>query len=612
MASATGAGRSPARARHVAVLLASLCLQIVFATASAAGRPSMRGVIEGYYGPPWSAAARRDAIRFLGAHGLDTFAYGPKNDEYHRARWRDPYPRDERRELARTARAARRAGVRFVYTLSPGLDICYSCPADTRALRRKLRQLARVGVRRFALLLDDTPATLSRPEDVAAYGGSDQTALARAQAALTNATRRWLRSRDLGRLVFMVPTLYAGTTCEPYHEVLAAELARGVAVAWTGPGVIVPRIDAAEARQRRECLGGRGVVLWDNYPVNDTVLTNNLHLGPLTGRPPGLVRELEGYLLNPMTQARASLVALGTAAAYLRHPRRYDPERAWQATLTELGSGPSLAVLAAQTRSSALDLTDAHALAATVSALEASYTGADWTAGVAALETEALAQEEAARRLPVELAGTGLLEEIRPWVAELEAHAGRWVEAVALLRAMKPAVVSVSIEPLGAERVRIAGQVRAVDGEMVAALGESFSSEAASIARQIEVPDVLGYVRCLGDLLGAGIRLCPERGLNVHGKRFYFLLESAARAEVVTGHNVHDRLVRFVAGEYIGWLGRRGGGADALVVRVGDVEVAPSMYGQFVAIAGRSAVASGGLVISTAAGESTAARLALP
>src|SRR5689334_16005637 len=48
--------------------------------------PLLRGVVEGYYGRPWSGDARRAVIRFMGAHGLDTFVYGPKNDPWHRDR----------------------------------------------------------------------------------------------------------------------------------------------------------------------------------------------------------------------------------------------------------------------------------------------------------------------------------------------------------------------------------------------------------------------------------------------------------------------------------------------------------------------------------------------
>src|SRR5512144_2880332 len=118
--------------------------------------PPLRGVVEGYYGRPWSGEARRDVIRFMGAHGLDTFVYGPKNDPYHRDRWREPYPDDALDDFAETARVARRAKVRFVVAISPGLDVRYAGTDDFGALTRKIRQLRRgAGIRYFALFYDD-------------------------------------------------------------------------------------------------------------------------------------------------------------------------------------------------------------------------------------------------------------------------------------------------------------------------------------------------------------------------------------------------------------------------------------------------------------------------
>src|SRR5262245_13644235 len=201
-------------------------LALAAGTAMARTAP-LRGVVEGYYGRPWSGEARRDVIRFLADRGMNAFVYAPKNDPFHRDRWREPYPGDALVDLRATARVARRAKVRFVYALSPGLDVCYSCRDDRRALTRKLAQLARrAGVRRFALFFDDAPEVLTRPEDVAHYGGDDTTALARAHADLVSHVDRWLSRRGLPPLAFMVPTAYAGTTCEPYHQALVAALPR--------------------------------------------------------------------------------------------------------------------------------------------------------------------------------------------------------------------------------------------------------------------------------------------------------------------------------------------------------------------------------------------------
>jgi len=49
-----------------------------------------RGVIEGFYGPPWSHQDRLDMIRFMGRVGMNMYFYGPKDDPFHREKWREP------------------------------------------------------------------------------------------------------------------------------------------------------------------------------------------------------------------------------------------------------------------------------------------------------------------------------------------------------------------------------------------------------------------------------------------------------------------------------------------------------------------------------------------
>ena len=44
-------------------------------------------------------------------------------------------------KLATLITAAESAGVTFVYAISPGLDIVFSCAADVAALKRKMKQV---------------------------------------------------------------------------------------------------------------------------------------------------------------------------------------------------------------------------------------------------------------------------------------------------------------------------------------------------------------------------------------------------------------------------------------------------------------------------------------
>ncbi|WP_304407844.1 beta-N-acetylglucosaminidase domain-containing protein, partial [Bacteroides acidifaciens] len=55
-----------------------------------------RGVVEGFYGTPWSHQARLRQLKFYGENKMNTYIYGPKDDPYHSApNWRLPYPEKE-------------------------------------------------------------------------------------------------------------------------------------------------------------------------------------------------------------------------------------------------------------------------------------------------------------------------------------------------------------------------------------------------------------------------------------------------------------------------------------------------------------------------------------
>jgi hyaluronoglucosaminidase len=262
----------------------------------------MRGIIEGFYGPPWSHEQRLDLISFAGAEGFDTWVHAPKDDPYHRKLWREPYPDEELARFAALVEHAHSAGIELVYAIAPGLSIVYGSAADFSSLVDKCEQLRSVGVTSFHLLWDDL-------ED--ARGAE--------QAELTN--RFCARFEN----VVVCPVDYAGIADTDYRRAFRAGLDRGIPVYWTGPAVVPDAITSDELEAARESFGGNPIVLWDNYPVNDFA-PERLFLGPLRGRDPALVDGLAGYVTNPMLQAVASKLALATIADFLRDPYAYDPD----------------------------------------------------------------------------------------------------------------------------------------------------------------------------------------------------------------------------------------------------------------------------------------------
>src|SRR5205085_2742106 len=115
---------------------------------AARSRPvAMNGVIEGFYGRPWTWPERAKVVRAMGALGASTYFYAPKDDPLHRASWRTPYDAVGIAEFETLADLGRAVGVNVVYGISPGADIDPSNANDVDALVAKIAAMGAVGIR---------------------------------------------------------------------------------------------------------------------------------------------------------------------------------------------------------------------------------------------------------------------------------------------------------------------------------------------------------------------------------------------------------------------------------------------------------------------------------
>jgi len=277
-----------------------------------------RGIVEGYYGPPYRHEERLRWLTRLGRWGMNRYVYAPKGDPLHREAWRTPYPADELARFEALVRCGEDHGVDFAMGISPGIDIEYASTEDQARLAAKLAPLRERGVRQFVLALDDVPARLTRPADLRSFAS-----LADAHVAVAHAL---LASLGEGAGLWFVPTDYLGVAPTDYLEALGEQLDPAIEIGWTGRTVLSPEIRSVEAAERAATLRRRPLV-WDNYPVADGPMRTMLHLGPYTGRDADLGRHLSGVLLNPMQWPRSSAVAMRTAAAYLADPEHFESAR---------------------------------------------------------------------------------------------------------------------------------------------------------------------------------------------------------------------------------------------------------------------------------------------
>ena len=280
---------------------------------------AIRGVIEGYYGRPWTHAQRLRLIDELGACGMNAFVYGPKDDPLVRAEWRRPYDGEALERLRELVDRGRASGMEVAWCISPGLSIRYADAGDGDALIAKIRSVAAIGVTRFGLLLDDIPGELRHAEDRAAFPD-----LASAHVALIGRVFAALRPDE--RLI-VCPTVYRGTGDDPYLATLAAIDPR-IDCFWTGRAICSPTLDLADAAHLTRVLR-RPPTYWDNYPVNDVAMGYELHVGPYRGRDPLLWRASAGVIANGMELFESSRIPFRTIADYLADPEGYDPEASW-------------------------------------------------------------------------------------------------------------------------------------------------------------------------------------------------------------------------------------------------------------------------------------------
>ncbi|CAD2252236.1 beta-N-acetylglucosaminidase domain-containing protein [Xanthomonas arboricola] len=328
---------------HAAQTLRQLVERPAIPTLAIQDHPAMpiRGTIEGFYGAPWSMADRSKHIEFLARSKANTFIYSPKDDPYARDRWRDAYPAATLKALGKLAATARRNHVDFVYAISPGPTVCFSDPADAKALLRKFDAFRALGVRSFYVALDDIEYTKWNCErDKTTFGASGAQAAGIAQSHLLNLVQADLVARhDAASELIMVPTEYYDAKESPYKEALRKHLDPKIVVQWTGTDVVPPAISIPDARAATKAFG-RKTLLWDNYPVNDfETSAGRLLMAPYARREAGLSAELSGIVSNPMNQEVPSRVAVMGLTAFAWNDTGYDAQRTWHAAARDLAGG---------------------------------------------------------------------------------------------------------------------------------------------------------------------------------------------------------------------------------------------------------------------------------
>lgn len=275
-----------------------------------------RGVVEGFYGTPWSHQARLSQLKFYGKNKMNTYIYGPKDDPYHSApNWRLPYPEKEAVQLQELVTVANSNEVDFVWAIHPGQDIKWN-QQDRDILLAKFEKMYQLGVRSFAVFFDDISGEGTNPQK---------------QAELLNyIDENFVQTKPDVTPLIMCPTEYNKSWSNPkgnYLTTLGEKLNPSIQIMWTGDRVIsdITRDGISWINERIK----RPAYIWWNFPVSDYV-RDHLLLGPVYGNDTTISGQMSGFVTNPMEHAEASKIAIYSVASYAWNPTKYDTWQTWK------------------------------------------------------------------------------------------------------------------------------------------------------------------------------------------------------------------------------------------------------------------------------------------
>ncbi|MBR2015033.1 MAG: beta-N-acetylglucosaminidase domain-containing protein [Alistipes sp.] len=376
-----------------------------------------RGVVEGFYGTPWSHEVRMSLIDLYGRYKMNYYIYGPKDDPYHSSPyWREPYPEKEASDIRELVEACKRNRVNFVWAIHPGQDIQWN-EEDYNNLLRKFEDMYALGVRAFAIHFDDISGIGANPlkqtelmnrlndEFVATKGD-----VASLIVCPTDYTRLWANPTERGSLVRYGETLHAS-----------------VDVFWTGDAVcsdLTERtMEWVNSRIKRPAL------YWWNYPVTDYA-RHIIMQGPVYGLATTMTADkVRGVVSNPMEHGEASKLALYSVADYTWNTEAYNPIDSWERAIESLAPEVKTAY-----RIFAIHSCDTETGYRRYESWETeTFDIEEYTPELSAALMEELKRIEAVPAQMEQMHNKALLEELRPWLVEFGKLGTRCRKALELL-----------------------------------------------------------------------------------------------------------------------------------------------------------------------------------
>ena len=337
-----------------------------------------RGLIEGYYGKPWSWSEKAELLKFGSDFKMNKLVFAPKNDPYHTTKWKELYPdKSENPEnniqnIEIAASTARKYKADLVWTAH-----CFGYTnlanagengirykkgdeniegSDINLLKAKFQQMYDVGVRTFGLLLDDCdygPRTLNTPYEGIYNNKEALTEEVLAETtAIVNIMAEWCEEKgDCYDLIFC-PAGYVTGWMEngferyfkqayPYQEISYYDINfnDNVQIITTGREVfsdtdqnVADLFKTAGVNAQTGYEEGdkrRSPLMWTNYPTVDN--NSVLDFGPISNFKTDLnPSDLSGMMSNPFQWAQFNKTVIPMVTQYTWNLKDYDANKVYR------------------------------------------------------------------------------------------------------------------------------------------------------------------------------------------------------------------------------------------------------------------------------------------
>lgn len=312
-----------------------------------------RGVIEGYYGVPYSMEVTEDLFRFMARYKLNMYMYGAKSDPYHTRYWDKAYPdkisqKEERYGLmtkdmmSHLANVAHQCKVNFIWAIHPGQAFTKLGESDVlERIMSKFQLMYDLGVRQFGVFVDDVGVPYDDP--------SLKQCANRLSDLQHMIDQKWNQpgtpADKMVKQLQYVPQLYAYSWATPENARKFWESLNPVPdkvnIYTTGKNVwSVP--NGTDLAVLNDYLG-REVSWWWNYPCNDVDVTKIFVADTYTNFADekhihysgDLEKDLKvkTIIVNPMQQGELSKIPLFGVADYTWNMDTFNNMENWKASL---------------------------------------------------------------------------------------------------------------------------------------------------------------------------------------------------------------------------------------------------------------------------------------